>query len=229
MLHSEPRVDAAFAALRDDGVREVIAVVLAPQYSPLVLAGYESAVSRQRAAHPETEIRIAPAWHLTPAWIDSLAGRLQDALRRLSAAVDGDDLPVIFTAHSLPRAVVERDPAYVDQLRATAEAAAERAGLRQGSWRFAYQSAGHTPEEWLKPDVKDLLPTLHEEGVRNVLVVPVQFLADHLEILYDIDIAAREEAAAFGIRLHRIELPNTMPAFIAALADVVDREAVALS
>jgi ferrochelatase len=224
MLHSDPRVDAALSALRDRDVREVTALVLAPQYSPLVLAGYERAVERQRAAQPEMDIRIAPAWHLTPAWIDSLAERLRDALLRLPAGTDAG-LPVIFTAHSLPRAVVERDPGYIDQLRATAEAAARRAGLAAGTWRFAYQSAGHTPEEWLKPDVKDLLPGLHEEGMRDVLVVPVQFLADHLEILYDIDVAAREEAAAFGIRLHRIELPNTMPAFITALADVVDREA----
>jgi ferrochelatase len=101
----------------------------------------------------------------------------------------------------------------------------ERTGLGRGRWQFAYQSAGHSPEEWLKPDLKDLLPGLRADGHRAVLVVPVQFLADHLEILYDIDVAAREEADEAGLAFHRIELMNTSPAFIRALADVaLDQE-----
>jgi ferrochelatase len=119
---------------------------------------------------------------------------------------------------------VDRDPGYIDQLRETADAVAQRAGLPEGRWSFAYQSAGHTPEEWLTPDVKDVLPELAERGVRDVLVVPLQFVADHLEILYDIDVAAAEEARTHGITLFRIEMPNTSLAFIRTLAAVVNRE-----
>jgi ferrochelatase len=134
-------------------------------------------------------------------------------------------VPVLFTAHSLPKAVVDRDPGYLDQIAETIDAVVERTGLDRGRWQFAYQSAGHSPEEWLKPDLKDLLPGLRGAGHRSVLVVPVQFLADHLEILYDIDIAAREEAEEAGLTFHRIELMNTSPAFIRALADVaLDQE-----
>ena len=119
---------------------------------------------------------------------------------------------------------VDRDPGYITQLRETAAAIATTLGLADGRWSFAYQSAGHTPEEWLTPDVKDLFPAFRDAGITEVLVVPLQFLADHLEILYDIDIAANEEAVEAGITMHRIALPNTQPAFIAALAAVVARE-----
>ena len=103
-------------------------------------------------------------------------------------------------------------------------ATVERVGLAAGRWQFAYQSAGHTPEEWLKPDFKDLLPDLADRGHKHVLFVPTQFLADHLEILYDIDIAAREQAEARGIAFHRTESLNLSPAFIDALADVAREE-----
>ena len=120
--------------------------------------------------------------------------------------------------------MVDRDPGYLDQIAETIDAVVERTGLERGRWQFAYQSAGHSPEEWLKPDLKDLLPGLRDDGHKAVLVVPVQFLADHLEILYDIDIAAREEAEEAGLAFNRIELMNTAP-FIRALADVaLDQE-----
>jgi ferrochelatase len=119
---------------------------------------------------------------------------------------------------------VERDPGYITQLHDTATAIATRLGLDAERWSFAYQSAGHTPEEWLTPDVKDLFPGFRTTGITEILVVPLQFLADHLEILYDIDIAAGEEATAAGITMHRIALPNTQPTFIRALEAVIERE-----
>jgi ferrochelatase len=161
---------------------------------------------------PDADVVLAGPWHRTPAFLDALAERVTEAAGRLDPEV-----PVLFTAHSLPRAVVDRDPGYLGQIAETVDAVVERTGLDPSRWQFAYQSAGHSPEEWLKPDLKDLLPGL--------LVVPVQFLADHLEILYDIDIAAREEATEAGLSFHRIELMNTSPSFIRALADVtLDQE-----
>jgi protoporphyrin/coproporphyrin ferrochelatase len=222
MLHSAPRVPAAIDTLRHGGARRILAIVLAPQYSPLVLAGYERAIAAAVASDPTLDISVAGSWHLVSQWIDSLAERVESALQRLGP--EAGTVPVIFTAHSLPRAVVDRDPGYIEQLRDTARAIAERLELPEQRWQFAFQSAGHTPEEWLRPDVKELLPGLRDAGHRSVLVVPVQFLSDHLEILYDIDVAACEEAAALGITMQRIDLPNTSPTFIAALAAVVERE-----
>jgi ferrochelatase len=163
----------------------------------------------------DVEATVAGPWHRTPAFVDALVEKVEQALAEL-----GPDVPVLFTAHSLPKAVVDRDPAYLDQIAETIDAVAERVGLERDRWRFAYQSAGHSPAEWLKPDLKDLLPGIRAAGNDAVLVVPVQFLADHLEILYDLDVAAREEATAAGLGFHRIELPNTAPTFIRALAEV---------
>jgi ferrochelatase len=120
---------------------------------------------------------------------------------------------------------VDREPGYVEQLRETAVAVAEAASLTPGQWSFVYQSAGHTPEEWLKPDMLDVLPELGAKGHRDVIVAPVQFLADHLETLYDVDVAGREQAQRAGfVSFRRIDAPNAAPDFIAALANVVCSE-----
>ena len=216
MLHSEPTIDEALARLAVAGVRRLVGIVLSPQWSPVIMGGYRRALDAAAGRlGPDAGVRLAGPWHDTPAFLDALAERVTQALDRLDP-----DVPVLFTAHSLPKAVIDRDPGYLDQIAETIDAVAERAGLERGRWQFAYQSAGHSPEEWLKPDLKDLLPGLRAEGHAAVLVVPVQFLADHLEILYDIDVAAREEAEAAGLAFHRIELLNTSPAFIRALSDV---------
>ena len=225
MQHSAPHIADAVVELIELGAQTIVGVVLAPQYSPIILAGYERAARAARESHPRVDLRIAGAWHALPEWIDSLSNRLGAALQALPDSQA--DTPVIFTAHSLPRAVVERDPGYIDQLRETAAAVAARAGLDASRWQFAYQSAGHTPEPWLTPDVKDLLPGLRDRGVTAVLVAPVQFLTDHLEILYDIDVAAVDEARSLGIEMRRIEMPNASPELIAALAAVVHRELTA--
>jgi ferrochelatase len=223
MLHSEPALSDALDRLAGEGIRSIVVVVLAPQYSPIILGGYERAVAAWRAGHPEVDVRIAGAWHLMPEWIAALAERVEDTLTGLDPEVRAR-IPIIFTAHSLPRQVIDRDPGYITQLHDTASAIAARLGLADERWSFAYQSAGHTPEEWLTPDVKDLFPEFRAAGITEILVVPLQFLADHLEILYDIDIAAGVEATEAGITMHRIALPNTQPTFIRALAAVVDRE-----
>jgi ferrochelatase len=223
MLHSAPSLTGAFDRLLSDDRRHIVVLVLAPQYSPIILAGYERTVAAWRAGHPDVDIRIAGAWHLMPEWIAALSERVVESLAQLDPAVR-ERIPIIFTAHSLPRPVVDRDPGYITQLRDTAAAIAANLRLDDDRWSFAYQSAGHTPEEWLTPDVKDLFPGFRDAGVNEILVVPLQFLADHLEILYDIDIAAGEEATEAGITMHRIALPNTQPTFIRALAAVVERE-----
>lgn len=225
MLHSKPTIDDAVRDLARAGAHDYLGIVLAPQYSPVIMGGYDRALEAAVTRHGAGADRaVAGPWHGVPAFLDDLSDRVAEALAGLS---DRERTEVLFTTHSLPKAVLDRDPAYLDQIRETIDLVVERAHLRPGQWQFAYQSAGHTPEPWLTPDLKDLLPSIRERGRTAVLVVPVQFLADHLEILYDLDVAARAEAEEAGLTYHRVALPNTRPAFLAALADVVERERAA--
>jgi ferrochelatase len=153
-----------------------------------------------------------------------LASRIRAAL-----ATYADDLrqhvPVMLTAHTLPQRVVDREPEYLEQLRQTAGAVAQATDLAPERCFFLYQSAGHTPEQWLKPDLLDVLPELAAAGHRDVLIAPLQFLADHLETLYDVDIGGREPAEAAGFAsFARVAAPNAAPDFVAALASVVRGE-----
>lgn len=150
-------------------------------------------------------------------FVAALPGRVGQAIDRLPPD-ELDRAAVLMTAHSLPRRVAEQEPGYLAQLRDTADAVAAAAGLAGERWSFCWQSAGHEPGEWMKPDFADLMPELASAGRRSVVVAPVQFLADHLEVLYDVDIGSREEAELNGLRLERIESLNTDPQFIDALA-----------
>lgn len=224
MLHSRPFIQEAVEDLAARGITELIAVILSPQYSPYIMGGYhralDEAIAAQAALGRQVSARVAGAWHLNPLFLEALAERIREAMAGLPPEVR-DTVPVLLTSHSLPKRVVDHEPEYLEQLQETVRALVERVGLADDRWQFAYQSAGHTPEEWLKPDMKDLLPGLFEQGHRHVLMAPVQFLSDHLEILYDIDVAAREEAVRLGIAFHRIESLNLSPGFIRALASVV--------
>ncbi len=170
------------------------------------------------------EFRLAPAWYEDDQFIEAVAQRIHEGLARLPEG-ERDRAPVLLTAHSLPLRVAEAEPEYISQLHQTAESVAARAGLDRERWHFCWQSAGHEPGAWMKPDFADLLPTLRAAGHRSVLVAPVQFLADHLEVLYDIDIAARHQAEAAGMAFARIESLNVLPSFIACLARVARRTA----
>jgi len=216
MRFSDPTIDAAVAELVDQGCVSIVGICLSPQWSPLLMGGYERALRSGIGAHaPGMPYAMVGAWHRTPQFIDLLAANLRHVLVTLPA-----DVPVLLTAHSLPRRVFEAEPGYIGQLRETADLVAARAGLRADRWSWAYQSAGHTAEEWLRPDLKELFPALAGAGHRAVVVAPVQFLADHLEVLYDLDVAARAEAESAGLDYHRVPMPNIDPAFIAALAAV---------
>ena len=227
MRFSSPTIEEALRALAAARVRRVATIVLSPQYSPLIMGGYGRAVDGAIAALvadglPVPEIIPVGAWHREPSFIAALAARVREAIARLPLAEQAS-VPVLLTAHSLPRQVADREPDYLEQLSATATAIAAEAGLAPERWRFCWQSAGHEPGEWMTPDFKDLMPLLAAEGHRSVVVAPVQFLADHLEILYDVEVGAREEAEAAGLAFHRIESLNTMPRFITALATIVER------
>jgi ferrochelatase len=214
MRFSPPTIVEALRDLINNGVVETVGVVMSPQYSDLLMGGYRRAVDSacDEVGWPKSRLTVAGAWHTDPAFVQAIAERVR------SARVDEH---VLLTAHSLPRRVVDQEPEYIDQLRETAQLVAARAGLGRGQWSFCWQSAGHEPGEWMKPDFADLMPQLAADGSRAVLVAPVQFLADHLEVLYDIDIGAREQAQSCGLEFARIQSLNADPLLIEALGNAV--------
>ena len=225
MRFSEPSITAAVAELADAGCRTVVGVVMSPQHSDLLMSGYARALDEaaEGLGSATWTVHLAPAWYRNTDFLDAVAQRIREGLDRLD--VDAGRTAVLLTAHSLPRRVAEQEPGYLDQLRETAEQAAIRAGVPVDAWRFCWQSAGHEPGEWMKPDFTDVLPTLRHDGYRSVLVAPIQFLADHLEVLYDVDIGARQQAEEAGLRFARIESLNVMPLFVRALASVARQAA----
>lgn len=225
MRFSPPSIEEMLSELAGAGCREVLGIVLSPQYSPLLMGGYGRDLELARASLRDATpaVRLAGAWHREPDFVAALAGRIREALDRLPAGERGT-APVLMTAHSLPRRVAQQEPDYLEQLRVTAEDVAAASGIAPGRWRFCWQSAGHEPGEWMTPDFADLMPELAAAGHRSVVVAPVQFLADHLETLYDVDIGAREQAESHGLAFARIPALNTDPRFIEALAAVAARD-----
>ncbi|HUF29369.1 MAG TPA: ferrochelatase [Gemmatimonadaceae bacterium] len=219
MKHWHPFISEAVRQMDAAGVRRVIAIVLAPHYSRLSVEGYRTYLDEaleNLAAPPE--IHFVRNWHLQPEFIEMMSERLTEALAEFSPDMR-DEVCVVFSAHSLPERIRSWGDPYESQLMDSCAAVAARAGL--AGWRFAWQSAGQTGEPWLGPDIVDYLRTLHGEGVQAVLSVPIGFVCDHLEVLYDIDHEAAASAAALGMTLRRTRMPNASPRMIAALEAVI--------
>lgn len=224
MKHWHPFIGDVIPRIAADGVRRLIAVVLAPHYSRMSIGGYRKYVEDSIATlDTPMDLTFIESWHLEPEFIALMAGRVRDGLAAFPAS-ERDATCVVFSAHSLPVRIRTWNDPYEAQLLASCEAVARDLGL--ANWRFAWQSAGHTGEPWLGPDIVDYLETLHGEGVRNVLSVPIGFVCDHLEVLFDIDHEAAEKAAALGMTLRRTRMPNATPELIAVLEALVARAEV---
>ena len=206
MKHWSPRIAEAADRAVAGGADRVVGLVLAPHYSRLSIAGYRERL--EAGLEGRAELVFVESWHDHGPFLDVLADRVR-----------GTDANVVFTAHSLPERILAMGDPYKDELLRTSELVAERAGLER--WSFAFQSESATGEPWLGPDIVDHLDELHGQGVKKVLVAPVGFVSDHLEILWDIDVEAREKAAELGLELDRIESLNDDPAFVRALALLV--------
>jgi ferrochelatase len=228
MRFSEPSIDTALAELATSGVDDVAAIILSPQYSPMLMGGYGRAVeiARNALGDDAPRVEIAGAWFDEPALVGALAVRIRTALAAFSAD-ERESVPVLLTAHSLPLRVAREEPDYIAQLTRSAELVAAAAGLGTERWTFCWQSAGHEPGEWMKPDFADLMPQLKADGHRSVLIAPIQFLADHLEILYDVEIGARQQAEAAGLTFRRIDSLNSDAGLIDALEAVARRSLLA--
>ena len=226
MRHWEPRIKATVAQMAGDGIRKAVGLVMAPHSSQMSTGAYFNRLD-EAIAELGVEMSVArvESWHAHPGLIAAIAEKVAAALTRF----DGVIPYVIFTAHSLPARILAQGDPYDAQLHETAELLAERLGLAEGRWRFSYQSAGQSPEPWLGPQIEQVVRELAQAGEKELLVVPVGFVCDHVEVLYDIDIAARQIAAEHGAHLERSESLNASPTFIAALADLVSARLPALA
>jgi ferrochelatase len=209
MKHWRPRIAEAAEAALAAGAREIAGLVLAPHYSALSIKGYREQLEQALAGR--AELRFVDSWHDEPGFVELLAEKIR-----------GTQAHVVFTAHSLPERILSTGDPYKEQLLETAQLVANAAGLDDG-WSFSFQSESPTGEPWLGPDILDHLRALHEQGVTEVLLCPVGFVSDHLEIRWDIDVEAKELAQELGLRLDRIEMPNDDPAFVRTLAGIVRR------
>ncbi|MBV8385994.1 MAG: ferrochelatase [Acidimicrobiia bacterium] len=213
MKHASPFIEDAMARLVDGGASRVVGVVLAPHYSRLSIGEYEQRA--RRAAGDGVGFAMVHSWYDAPRYLDALAERIQKARATLPERTQ-----VVFTAHSLPARIVDEGDPYPEQLRWTAEAVAERAGVKR--WRVGWQSAGRTPEPWIEPDILEILDEVaaldEDEGV---LVCPAGFTSDHLEILFDLDVEAAARAERLGLAFARTESLNDDPRLCAAVADAV--------
>ena len=209
MKHWSPWIADAVDAALASGAERIVALVLAPHYSRMSIGGYRDRL--EAALDGRAELEFVESWHVHEPYIELLAERVR-----------GTDGHVVFTAHSLPERILADGDPYRDQLLETSRLIAERAGVER--WSFAFQSESATGEPWLGPDILEELENLHAEGVRKVLVAPIGFVADHLEILWDIDIEAREKAAELGLELERTDSLNDDQAFIRVLAGIATQQ-----
>lgn len=224
MRHWRPEISSAIARMLQDGVEHAVALCTAPHYSGMSVGAYFEMVAEAiQNLEAELDLVYVRSWHDHPLLIRAIAEKVEGALSRFPSGTRSQ-VEVIFTAHSLPARILQEGDPYPDQLAETVAGVVQRLGLK--NWQFCYQSAGRTDDAWLGPAVEDVVIQLADEGRKEILVAPVGFVADHVEVLYDIDIVCRAMAADRGARLERTESLNTTPTFIAAMASVV-LEAVA--
>ena len=210
MRNWTPLINDALAGLARAGVTRAIGIPLAPQFSTLSVQKYIDAATAALPAGMTFE--AVESFHAHPLLLDAFAERVR------AAAPKSDEL-VVFTAHSLPKRVIDAGDPYADEVAATAQGVAARIGLSR--YERAYQSAGRTPEPWIGPDLSELIDEQSGKGVRKFLVVPIGFVCDHTEILFDVDVQAARTAREFSTSLRRTESLNTSPTFIAMLEQVV--------
>ena len=213
MKHWSPRIVAAVEGALRAGATRLLGLVLAPHYSRLSIGGYRAQF--EDAVAGRAELVFVESWHDDPGFVSFLADRIR-----------GTRAHVVFTAHSLPARILEEGDPYRDQLLETARLVADAADV--GDWSFSFQSESPTGEPWLGPDLLDHLEALSARGIERVLVCPIGFVSDHLEIRWDIDHEGRDRASELGLEFERIEMPNADPVFVRALAELVRRTLAAV-
>jgi len=219
MRHWHPYIKDTLADMQAQGIEKTIGLVMAPHRSRMSIEAYFKKINEA-----ESPIEVAPIldWHLLPGYLDALVSRVYAALERFPAEVRSQ-VPVIFSAHSLPERILTWNDPYPDQLRATVDAVMQKLGNQPHE--FAFQSAAISNEPWLRPDVSVLIERYAKDGRKNIVSCPIGFVCEHVEILYDIDIVYQKLARSLDVRLERIEMVHTAPQMIAGLAKLIRKTA----
>ena len=219
MRHWHPYIKDTLAEIQAQGIQHAVGLVMAPHYSRMSIEAYIKKIEQA-----ESSVEMAPInnWHLLPGYLDAISNRVRAALERFPADVRSQ-VPVIFSAHSLPERILEWNDPYPDQLRATVDAVMQRLGDQPHE--FAFQSAAISNEPWLGPDVSVLIKRFAEQGQKNIISCPIGFVCEHVEVLYDIDIVYQKLAKSLDVRLERIEMVHTAPQMIAGLAELIRKTA----
>ncbi|MHA0857408.1 ferrochelatase [Paenibacillus sp. CMAA1364] len=219
LKHASPYIEDGVEQMVRDGIKRAVGVVLAPHYSVMSVGTYIKR-AEEKAAELGIEMTFVKEYHLHPQLIQALSERVSAKLDMFKeTGAKRDDVFVLFSAHSLPARIVDMGDPYPEQLLETSRAIAQRIGIKQ--WKFSWQSAGRTAEPWLGPDVLDTIQELNKEQKKNILVAPIGFVSDHLEVLYDLDIEAQVIAKELDIRLMRTDSLNSDRLYIETLRDVV--------
>lgn len=219
LKHARPFIEDGVEQMFRDGIHQAIGIVLAPHYSVMSIGGYIKR-AESKAAELGVKMSFVHSYHLHPKLIQAFANRVSAKLEQFKeAGAKRDQVKVLFSAHSLPERILQMGDPYQDQLLETAGAVAAEAGVKD--WQFTWQSAGRTADPWLGPDILDTLRTLSQEQVEDILVAPIGFVSDHLEVLYDLDIEAKTIAKELDMRLERIDSLGNDPLYMETLGECV--------
>jgi ferrochelatase len=221
MRYCHPLIEKTLREILEDGLKEVIAIPMAPFQSRASTGAYIEEVNRvNEKLGGDLDVSFVREWHCHHLFLEAVRAKIEEGLMDFSPG-ERDRVHLIFTAHSLPKSMVVNDP-YVAEIEESVGAVVDK--IEPRPWHIAFQSKGAGPEEWIGPDVEAVLSRLASQNVREVLIVPIGFVSDHIEILYDIDIAYRKKAESLGIVLRRTRSLNTSDPFIRALAEVVEEQ-----
>ena len=219
MRYGHPLIEETLKKILEDGIHEVIALPMAPFRSRASTGAYIEEVNRIRKNIGEKiEISFIEGWHLHPLFIGAIQEKVEEGLMQFTPE-ERKRVHLIFSAHSLPKSIIEKDP-YAKEIETSIKGVLEK--LESIPWHLAYQSKGGGPEEWVGPDVESVLEELSKKKIREALIVPIGFVSDHIEILYDVDIHYQDKAKSLGIQLKRTPSLNFSKRFIEALSKIVE-------
>jgi len=221
MCYSHPLIEETLHEMQQDGIREVVAIPMTPFRSPISTEAYIEEVNRvQIDLREKMEVSFAVGWHTHPLFLEAVREKVREGLKKF-APEERRKAHLIFTAHSLPKSTV-KNGGYVQDMESSIKGVLD--GIEEQAWHIAFQSKGTGPEEWLGPDVESILSELSASGVKEVLIVPIGFVSDHIEVLYDIDIDYQKKAESLGIGLKRSPSLNLSERFIEALSKMVEEQ-----
>lgn len=218
LKHAAPLIEDGVEQMAKDNIKQAIGIVLAPHYSVMSVGSYVKR-AQEKADELGIKMKFVKSYHLHPKLIEALTDRVNNVYEQLAPLQGDKPVKVLFSAHSLPEKIRELGDPYEHQLMQTSEAIAENTEIED--WQFTWQSAGRTHEPWLGPDILDTMEQVAQQGYKAILSAPIGFVSDHLEVLYDLDIEAKEKAAQLGVSFERIAMLNTDPLYMDTLAESV--------